>query len=56
MTDYASIAKNTIKYKFTTGIAIYDDSMLECQQEDAELVGSMAWFAAQSPFFTSFGI
>lgn len=41
MTDYASIAKNTIKYKFTTGIAIYDDSMLECQQEDAELVGSM---------------
>ena len=41
MTDYASIAKNTIKYKFTTGIAIYDDSMLECQREDAELVGSM---------------
>ena len=41
MTDYASIAKNTIKYKFTTGIAIYDDSMLGCQQEDAELVGSM---------------
>jgi len=41
MTDYASIAKNTIKYKFTTGIAIYDDSMLECQREDAALVGSM---------------
>ncbi|MGI5978941.1 MAG: EAL domain-containing protein [Oscillospiraceae bacterium] len=41
MTDYASIAKNTIKYKFTTGIAIYDDSMLECQKEDAALVGNM---------------
>ena len=41
MTDYASIAKNTIKYKFTTGVAIYNDSMLECQREDAKLVGSM---------------
>lgn len=41
MTDFASIAKDTIKYKFTTGIAIYNDSMLECQREDAKLVGSM---------------
>ncbi|MGI5984895.1 MAG: EAL domain-containing protein [Oscillospiraceae bacterium] len=41
MIDNASIAKDTIKYKFSTGIAIYDDSMLECQLEDAELIGSM---------------
>lgn len=41
MVDRASIAKDTIKYKFGTGIAIYSDSMLECQIEDAELVGSM---------------
>ncbi|NLH00460.1 MAG: EAL domain-containing protein, partial [Clostridiales bacterium] len=41
MIDNASIAKDTIKHKFSTGIAIYDDSMLECQLEDAELVGNM---------------
>ncbi len=41
MTDLSSIAKDTIKYKFTTGIAIYNDSMLKCQREDAELVGNM---------------
>ena len=41
MVDNASIAKDTIKYQFSTGIAIYNDSMLECQLEDAELIGSM---------------
>lgn len=41
MIDKASIAKNTIKYSFGTGIKIYDDSMLECQLQDAVMVGSM---------------
>lgn len=41
MTDLSSIAKDTIKYKFTTGITIYNDSMLKCQHEDAELIGNM---------------
>ncbi len=41
MIDKAALAKETIKYNFGTGITIYDDSMLECQLQDAELVGSM---------------
>lgn len=41
MVDKASIAKDTIKYNFGTGIAIYNESMLECQLQDAEMVGSM---------------
>ena len=39
--DKASLAKETIKYNYGTGISIYDDSMLECQLQDAEMVGSM---------------
>ncbi|MBP8640079.1 MAG: EAL domain-containing protein [Oscillospiraceae bacterium] len=39
--DKASLAKETIKYNFGTGISIYDDSMLECQMQDAQMVGSM---------------
>lgn len=41
MIDKAALAKETIKYNFSTGITIYDDSMLECQLQDAEMVGSM---------------
>lgn len=41
MVDKASIAKDAIKYKFNTGISIYNDTMLECQLEDAELLGNM---------------
>ena len=41
MLDKASLAKETIKYNYGTGISIYDDSMLECQMQDAEMVGSM---------------
>ncbi len=41
MIDKASIAKDTIKYNYSTGIAIYDESMLECRLQDADMVGSM---------------
>ncbi len=41
MIDKASIAKDTIKYNYSTGIAIFDESMLECQLQDAGMVGSM---------------
>lgn len=41
MVDKASMAKETVKGNFTLGVAIYDDTMLECQLEDAELVANM---------------
>ena len=41
MMDKASVAKETVKGNFSLGIAVYDDSMLECQLEDAELVANM---------------
>ncbi|MEG1404140.1 MAG: EAL domain-containing protein [Oscillospiraceae bacterium] len=41
MIDKASIAKDTVKGKYSVGIAIYDDSMLECQLEDAEMLSNM---------------
>lgn len=41
MLDKASVAKDTIKFNYSTGVAIYDDSMLECRLQDAQLVGGM---------------
>lgn len=41
MTDKASIAKDTIKYNYSTGVAIYDESMLECRLQDAGMLGNM---------------
>lgn len=41
MIDRAIVAKDAVKYKFGSGVAIYDDSMLSYQMEDADLLGSM---------------
>lgn len=41
MIDKATIAKSTVKGNYSLGFAIYDDTMLECQLEDAELVATM---------------
>ena len=41
MLDKASVAKDTIKFNYSTGIAIFDESMLECRLQDAQMVGSM---------------
>ena len=41
MTDKASIAKDTIKYSYSTGVAIFDESMFECRLQDADMIGSM---------------
>ncbi|MFB0921064.1 MAG: EAL domain-containing protein, partial [Oscillospiraceae bacterium] len=41
MIDKASIAKDTIKYNYSTGLAIYNESMLECRLQDADMVGNM---------------
>ncbi len=41
MVDKATIAKSTVKGNYSLGFAVYDDTMLECQLEDAELVATM---------------
>jgi len=41
MLDKASVAKDTIKLNYSTGIAVYDESMLECRLQDAQMVGGM---------------
>ncbi|MEA4895513.1 MAG: EAL domain-containing protein [Oscillospiraceae bacterium] len=41
MTDKASIAKDTIKYNCSTGVALFNESMLECQLQDAGMVANM---------------
>ena len=50
MVDKASIAKETIKGNYTMPFAVYNDSMLNSQLEDAELVAGMMKGIANGEF------